>query len=459
MKTRTKNLIFILLTIVLFSLANPFSVFAEENTYEVKFQQKENLNVLSRKIVLWKYDQMLEASSTEDANKLLEDLKKTYNANKLEEKLESPLEIEFTKGENGDLIAELEPGYYVGYEVLELSSEETLRAFHGFWLKDKDLIIQPKFSEDQVGKIILLKTDDKGKPLANVGFRLYFATDHPLNDTNELLAVNIAKSGEEYSYDLDGQVMDLYTNNEGKIVVNNLPAGDYVFREIKALSGYTIENRDTVFVVVANGSTEKTIINKPGGAFNFKKIDGQTNMALKNAKFKVVIKDGNDFKAAMDKDGNEIILVSDEEGRFSVSGLPYGTYYLIEISPPSGYKLLTEAMKFEIGQGSETKLMIIENIPDNPPDEPPENPPDQPPDEPPGNPPDEPPGNPPGEPPEEPFTIIYKENPPLNLNKRPNLPLSGQIPKTGDITIIIMSIVGMAMVFLGNYFVHEEKNA
>lgn len=425
-KKLKKNLIFILMGILLFSMLTPFSVMATEaNKIDVIFETgNSGVSISSRTIRLWKYDEMLEAHNTNDANQLLEKLKESYNKGTLEKDLGQPLDVSFTNLGNFVLKTSLEPGFYVGIEDVVASSGRVLKAFHAFWLKKDKLSILPKFVlENEPGRVILKKIDDKGNLLSDVGFRLYFAVDHPLNSTGDLLAVSLSRRGNAYVYDLMGKPIDLFTDENGRIEVSNLPPGSYVFREVSPRKGYTIEKRDTYFSVSANMTTEETVINRPGGAFNFRKIDAKTKAALAGARFVVMEKLGDSFVNVRDASGQNIVLVSDVNGLFSVSGLPYGVYYLWEVAAPSGYRLLSEPVSFEIGKGTEGLLINIENVPGNPP-------PDNPPDNPPINPPDEP---------------------------TPPSPGGPEIPKTGDITILIMCLVGAIMVGMGRYFIREDS--
>lgn len=50
-----------------------------------------------------------------------------------------------------------------------------------------------------------------------------------------------------------------------------------------------------------------------------------------------------------DKDNENVVkLVSDAQGRFEITGLLAGTYYLEETKQPAGYALLTSRQKFEV---------------------------------------------------------------------------------------------------------------
>lgn len=47
-----------------------------------------------------------------------------------------------------------------------------------------------------------------------------------------------------------------------------------------------------------------------------------------------------------------VVLTSDNEGRFEISGLNAGTYYLVEIAPPDGYAKNETPQRFVVGKGT-----------------------------------------------------------------------------------------------------------
>lgn len=51
---------------------------------------------------------------------------------------------------------------------------------------------------------------------------------------------------------------------------------------------------------------------------------------------------------------NAIVLTSNAEGQFEITGLEYGTYYLEEKTAPAGYAKLSGPVKFEVKEGSYT---------------------------------------------------------------------------------------------------------
>ncbi|MDT2614049.1 SpaH/EbpB family LPXTG-anchored major pilin [Enterococcus dongliensis] len=94
------------------------------------------------------------------------------------------------------------------------------------------------------------------------------------------------------------------------------------------------------------------------GGKQFVKVDRKTNEELKNAQF--VIRQKNKYLAQINgenhwvvKDDPQVtILNSDEKGKFAINGLAYGSYELIEIKAPAGYRLNESPIPFTVENGS-----------------------------------------------------------------------------------------------------------
>lgn len=455
-----KNLILILGLLLVFQIFGPFKVKAAEVfDLTIGLGKFENEQISNIELKLWKFDKITESTDYQEALDIINNLKTLYNQGKLEETLGQPLKIiEKNQGiySGGINISGLDSGYYIIVGKLTGNDGKIYRSFNalsvpineeeGFdWYKEDKVVL--KFTTDDRGKVILKKIDDEKNSLEGVGFRLLFHPDHPLADGEIDKAIPISKAEDgSYIYDpIGGKPTDLFTNSQGLIEVKNLPVGKYIFREVSPKDGYTIKEKDTIFEIIKDQVIELEVINTPGGGFNFKKIDSKTGQPLKDASFSVMIKEGDSFKTVKDKDGKDIVLKSGPDGTFSISGLPYGTYYLWELAPPEGFRLLSQPVKFVVEKGSTGLVLEIENQPGTPP---PEYPPETP----------NPPPENPHEPPEFPETPPeFPENPPEFPTPPPEGPV--EIPKTGDITIIIMSIVGIVLVSLGRYFIKEDKKA
>ncbi|PDY43207.1 collagen-binding protein [Bacillus wiedmannii] len=141
---------------------------------------------------------------------------------------------------------------------------------------------------------------------------------------------------------------NLVTNKDGKIIAKDLQPGDYQFIETKAPKHYdlneepikfTIERSQTkhVFVTATNSLTK--------GSVELIKVDDvEENTTLEGAVFKIVNKDGHDFRTD---------LTTDKNGRLVVDELPPGDYEFIETKAPNHYDLNETPIKFTVKKGQE----------------------------------------------------------------------------------------------------------
>ncbi|MGG5460236.1 MSCRAMM family protein [Clostridium sp. B9] len=135
------------------------------------------------------------------------------------------------------------------------------------------------------------------------------------------------------------------TGDNGAVEFNNLPYGDYTFREITAPIGYILDETPVKFSITENDkiiefTAENNIIK---GGIKITKYDSETNKILEGATF--VVKDSS---------GNVVdTKITDENGVVEFNNLPYGTYTYEETKAPSGYLLNTNPVTFKISQNNE----------------------------------------------------------------------------------------------------------
>ena len=137
----------------------------------------------------------------------------------------------------------------------------------------------------------------------------------------------------------------------------------------------------------------------------------------------------NGYDERVKINGKDLVLVSDKDGYFSVDNLPFGTYFVWEVKPAGGYEPLGELQSFVIDENSLVNDLVIKNTPIPPPPE--KDKPKPPPEG----------GQKPKKPPRD------KDKP-----KKPR-----RIPKTGDISLILMSIFGVICSIWGGVLVKENK--
>lgn len=194
------------------------------------------------------------------------------------------------------------------------------------------------------------------------------------------------------------------TNNDGEILVENLPQGHYYFKEVTPPEGYQLNPNRIEFEITAEHEanpgqipsvdiwvTDKKIV-YPYGAVELTKIDSQNKAVfLKGAVFDLYKADDEAWKNADIKPGSrrtntpsdfadlvkknaferyqtgytteEVTHTDGEIWNLRISQLPEGAYYLKEVQAPDGYLLNPEPLYFEIyvGKKAETFAVHTEN--------------------------------------------------------------------------------------------------
>lgn len=176
------------------------------------------------------------------------------------------------------------------------------------------------------------------------------------NEDGEEEAINLEKTADGiYTYNEDQGAADLVTNTSGKIEINNLPDGDYFFREIQTIEDYVIneDERDTdPFTYDAKEGRTKEVVNRKEGqkfTIGLHKVDGDTNKDLAGVEFRLFVKSGDTLTpVGKDENGNYDIgdqytdtFTTDEKGQISIKGLPElaeaNTYVFREVKALEGY--------------------------------------------------------------------------------------------------------------------------
>lgn len=251
---------------------------------------------------------------------------------------------------------------------------------------------------------------DATKPVEGATYRIWRVSDSVDSTTQEQFNRMLRDLSTRNISDLDNSYPEPVnknsdaTDNKGATTIYDLPDGRYYIREIIIEDDKISDNPNALPFIVdlplyTNGIPDKhvTVYPKssepikpdepkpPTGGEKFKKVDNK-GKELEGAKFKVVdrveddqgsyIKDsaGNFKYENILRDGKEIILTSDVNGRFEIKGLPYGVYWLVETTAPKGYRILPEPLQFDITKTSydDSIIIEIENVPtERPPDKPP----------------------------------------------------------------------------------------
>ncbi|MCD1147748.1 hypothetical protein LQU94_06435 [Peptoniphilus sp. KCTC 25270] len=305
------------------------------------------------RFLLWAIDEEYTKSSSEEILKLAQSLYVQSKEN-LTKEYGEPRVSEPTDAEGKTVFSDLAPGrYYVRMQTEDGGMGEFL-PFVAVLQPGGEVVFQPKKTSSGVQ---LTKVDNENRPLQGVGFQLY-----RIDEGKEVL---VPLSGNVY--DEKGKTDILYTDASGLIQITKLPPGNYLFREVAPLDGYSIRQKDHSFVIEPGRLRFLKVINDkiPGetGGFHFVKHANDANKTpLAAAVFKVAQKNDEGKYIAIQREGRDYTLTSDEQGKFSVDNLPFGVYYLWEVKAPEGYEILSSPVAFEVTASSkEEKVSFIEN--------------------------------------------------------------------------------------------------
>lgn len=395
-----KNRIFkLLLGCVIFSMVIiSGAVYAKSLSIDLNGKDRNANDVANREIVIWKIKDEI-VTSDKDKEKLVKDLKDFTN-DALSEKYKDNTTV--TTDVNGVAsLGNLSTGTYYA-RVTDVDGKVKIYPFV-FTVDEKnpnDVTILPKGRHEipPDNHVELFKVSADDVPLAGAVFNLYKV----VNGEETLVMSN------------------LITDSKGKISIKGIELGEYIFEEVQAPAGYRIKNVRTRFVV--NGGTTKVVVvnyKDSDGGKRFRKIDSDSKKPIEGVRF-IVTRNVNGYDERVKINGKDLVLISDKDGYFAVDNLPFGTYSLWEVKPAGGYEPLSGAESFVIDGNSLELDKVVENKPVPPPPDDEEKP----------------------------------KKPPKGKDK-PKKPR--RIPKTGDISLILMSIFGVICSIWGGVLVKENK--
>lgn len=391
----------ILYFLIIFSLLLKTNIIAKEIKIDLRGNDNNSKGLINRQIDIYKIsNEIYDFNQREKIIPILnqkedKDLEGTY------EKIKG-----MTDGE-GKAIINLEKGTYYA----KVKDEEGKRKIYPFifTVEENEInVIYPKGHDSSPGgKVKIYKISSSGKKLPNAEFKIYKREEGSLKDFGKIYI----------------------TDEKGLIELGSLESGDYLLEEIKAPVGYQIKNKYTYFTAEKNKDLEIYIENYKinEGAKRFKKIS-EKKIPLKGAEF-IITKKTEQGHQRIKKDGKDLVLKSEEDGYFIFDNMEYGTYYLWEIKAPYGYKPLEGNIKFEINKDSLKEDILIENKKDGEPVPKKE---------------DEPKPKPKPE---------DKEKPKPKDEKKIKI----KIPKTGDISLLILIIAGLSFIMLGKKILKDEE--
>lgn len=202
-------------------------------------------------------------------------------------------------------------------------------------------------------KVILQKTDADGNPIkigngVSEGARFKLERLNPLAPNGSLwdpVALNPDR-----------------TNSDGILEMDSLPLGFYRITEIEAPTGYMINETPTYFLVYRNSDHQI-----PTHYLNYHNYQGSAQLIKKDS-------EGNPLAGAefdvLDKDGkkvNQQPLVSQADGKVTVTGLAPGDYKFVETKAPDGFIINSKEIPFTIDETSHDKPDMVTTQPDGSP--------------------------------------------------------------------------------------------
>lgn len=195
--------------------------------------------------------------------------------------------------------------------------------------KNNTTNIQMK-NQRALGSISITITDEEtGTPVEGFVYQLIDKT------TEE--PINFKESTTGFTYSLSGEA-ELVTDANGKLYLANIPTGDYYLKQVKAASGYLL-NLDSIEQTISsnNETTYETLASKSNSAVVV--VDKDEN-PVQNVSFDI-----------LDKDGNVVLSdVTNENGKFLISGIPAGDYTLTLKSVPETYNKEHDDIEFSIDE-------------------------------------------------------------------------------------------------------------
>ncbi len=293
---------------------NPIEGYVYSNE-KVLFEIKDNGEIVKAEMTNKKITSTLKITKDdEDSNKLAGVKFGIYD-------LEDNLIEEKITDENGYLEIKLEYGKYYFKEIASLDqyvlSDEKI---YFDVVEDGAIIEKTMTNKFKVGTLEFTKTDlVNGDVIPNTLIEVY-------TDKDELVF-----SGK--------------TDENGKVIIEELRYGKYYIIEKEAATGFVITDEKVFFEILENGKVVKAEMkNRPVyGTLEFTKTDLSTSEPLPNTLIEIYTE--NDELVFSGK--------TDENGQIIIEELRYGKYYILEKEAPEGYILTEEKMTFEILEDGE----------------------------------------------------------------------------------------------------------
>lgn len=147
------------------------------------------------------------------------------------------------------------------------------------------------------------------------------------------------------------KVGTMTTNEQGTASLSGLEIGNYTLKEVKAPTGYVLNDQPQKIEVKTGEVATITVANtKVKGNIEIKKLSDSGKTLLK-VEFAVHTADGKEVTKT----------VTNEQGIAQVKDLPYGQYYFVETKGVEGYLINKTKYPFQIKEQGKTLSFTVEN--------------------------------------------------------------------------------------------------
>ena len=216
----------------------------------------------------------------------------------------------------------LVPGSYVVREVipptnftLSLNNSQTVHL-----MADGHSVVEVVFDNDPYGGLLIVKTCEMtGIPLANAQFRVVNSNGAIVGTSNGIFT----------------------TNQQGEILIPNLPPDSYVVSEVRAPDGFILNSAPQTIRVNATGQIYRLeFTNAPMATLTIEKVC-DNNRPLAGATFEVRRPSGELIRR----------VTTNSSGIAQVGALEPGTVLITEVQAPAGYMIVEASRTVEIRAG------------------------------------------------------------------------------------------------------------
>ena len=269
-----------------------------------------------------------------------------------------------TTDENG--LAESKELYLGSYLIKEVEAPR------GYVLDKEAKIVELKYAGQELA--IASKSVEVHNDLQEIAISLNKALekDPNFNSSADLTKVRFGLYANEDIKAKDGSIIpkggkikDLSVDANGQLhYTGKLPFGAYYLLEEETASGYLLEEKAIEFSFEYQGQDIKTVelqlldgqdlLNKIiRGSVKGLKLDSDTGVALENVVFGLF--------SSKDAQEASYSTSTDKEGKFSFTGIPYGKWYLKEISTIDGYILNKDVEEIVIDENDKVLEFTFSN--------------------------------------------------------------------------------------------------